>query len=434
MGAEVNTDVEVDAKDTEAIQDHQVETKEEQTVEPTQSDEPTQSFGTERDRLANEMLERQRQERNDDIERELGLQKHPEYEKVEEEEEINSESEEEEQINLEAETNQDEITSDNDEQSDTNIELGETENNEEVQELSSENIDITNNSDLKFKKPGVYGDQVILKIDGQLEQMPLEKALSILQKNQAADKRLENIVLRERQISQKEQELQQQAIVRPQPSEPEIKQPDVVEDADIEQRARTIVQSVEDGEQEKAVESLVSLVKNIGRQPEYTQEPTLTTEQITQLVTQQAKAIEADSVENRLRASGNYEDIFSDPVAYSLATQNVQALVAQGHQASAEQMMIEGMERVRDWRSGMSRDLRLEAEAKAKEPQEKKKKAAPEISESQRLDKKRKSPKAVSSSTTITRPAAKKDETELSSRDKQRLIFEQQKQGRNQRV
>ena len=431
-----NTDV--DVEETNAIQEHDADTQQDVGEEHEQSqhtvDEDLKAppkFVTDRDRRAAEMLERQREQRNEDIARELGLEKHPEFVRKEDGEDV--EDSEPEQVEITDETDVDTI-SDETKPEPEPTEPEATEIDEENKDDSPQNVDKSETSDLELSKPGFYGSDVVLKVDGQLVKMPADKALSILQKSQAADKRLENVVLRERQLQAREEQLRQQQQYRPQPSEP--KKPDVVQDADIEKRARTIVQSVEDGEQEKAVESLVALVKDtVGRREPQVQQPTLTADQITSLVAQQSKAFQADSVEAHLKAGGQYDDIFNDGTAYGLAVENVRRLTASGFQGSTEQLMVEAMESVRDWRSGMSRELRLEAQKRASksEPESKPKpKPEPKISEPQRLEKKRKSPKPVGSTTTITRPAAVQPEQELSEVEKRRAIFDEVKAARNQ--
>ena len=426
------TDVNVE---TDAIQDHETEQvtiseqdgdlqPELESVENSGAEEKeVPAFVSERDRLAEEMLNRQRDERNADIARELGLENHPNYQKK-----TDQNIEENDEINNVDNVEQEETEEDEEEQlSEENI-PEETEKNEPKLDQTAQDVDQTTNDDLKLNKPGFYGNEVVLKVDGQLVSMPAEKALSILQKNQAADKRLENIVLRERQVTLKEEQLRQH--INPQPSE--VKQPDVVEDADIEKRARTIVQSVEDGEQEKAVESLVSLVKDtVGRHPET--QPTLTPEQITQLVYQRSKEVELTAVESRLKTSGNYDDIFDDPIAYSIAVQNVQYLSASGYEGSPEQIMVEALEMERDWRSGLSREQRLNQtdQKPVLEPKLVPKKS-PTISEEQRLKKKRESARPVKSTTTIQRKAATQPEAEPSERDKFQTILAKQRAVRGQ--
>ena len=413
------TDVEVT---TDAIQNHEVEevTTSENGGEVNQEPETTDvndppAYISDRDRRADAILNRQREERNDEIARELG------YDRVPGEDKKNITDEEEIENNI-TEPDETNINEENKELED-NI-SNETKTNDDELDPSSQLVDQTEEDDLKLNKPGFYGDKVVLKIDGQLVQMPADKALSVLQKNQSADKRLENVVLRERQLTLREQQLQQQN--RPQPSAPRV--PDVVDTADIEKRARTIVQSVEDGEQEKAVESLVALVSDtVGRQPKA--QPTLTPDQIAELVTRQTHAQEATTVESRLKTSGNYDDIFNDDIAYNLAIQNVQTLNTVGFEGSTEQLMIEAMERVRDWKSGQSREIRLSAKTES-EPKPKPK--SPEISEPQRLEKKRDSARPVKSSTTIQRPASIQPEAEPSELDKRRSIFDKLKAARGQ--
>ena len=413
------TDVEVT---TDAIQNHEVEevTTSENSGEVNQEPETTDvndppAYISDRDRRADAILNRQREERNDEIARELGYDRVPGEDKknITDEEEIENNITEPDETNINEENEElDENTS------------NETKLDGEELDPSSQLVDQTQEDDLKLNKPGFYGDKVVLKIDGQLVQMPADKALSVLQKNQSADKRLENVVLRERQLTLREQQLQQQN--RPQPSAPRV--PDVVDTADIEKRARTIVQSVEDGEQEKAVESLVALVTDtVGRQPKA--QPTLTPDQIAELVTRQTHAQEATTVESRLKTSGNYDDIFNDDIAYNLAIQNVQTLNTVGFEGSTEQLMIEAMERVRDWKSGQSREIRLSAKTES-EPKPKPK--SPEISEPQRLEKKRDSARPVKSSTTIQRPASIQPEAEPSELDKRRSIFDKLKAARGQ--
>ena len=417
-------DVEVQ---TDAIQDHDVEqqTTSENGGDVNQQSETTDvndppAFISERQQRANEMLDRQREERNNEIAEEMGYDRVPDQAQNNIEEKENSEDNIDEQDETEINETSDEL--------DDNTSDDTEENGDELNQ-PAQDVDQNENNDLKLNKPGFYGDKVLLKIDGQLVEMPAEKALSVLQKNQSADKRLENVVLRERQLSLREQQLKQQN--RPQPSAP--KQPDVVDNADIEKRARTIVQSVEDGEQEKAVESLVALVTDtVGRQPRA--EPTLTPDQIAELVTKQTTAQQATSVESHLKASGNYDDIFSDETAYGLAIQNVRTLNTVGFEGSTEQLMVEAMERVRDWRTGQSREVRLAMQKKASEsePKPKPKPKNSQISEPQRLEEKRSAARPVKSTTTIQRPASAKPEPEPTELDKRRSIFDKLKAARGQ--
>ena len=422
-------DTDVNAQ-TDAIQDHDVEvqTSEQDNVdtqvEEQQEEKP--AFISRREEMAAEMLARQREERNDEIARELGYERHPEINSQDNDDTENiNEGEKDTDVNNEEqeETISNETNEDIDKNTSTDTEIDNGELNQ-----SPQDVDQNKDNDLKLNKPGFYGEEVLLKIDGQLVKMPTDKALSILQKNQSADKRLENVVLRERQLTLREQQLQQQN--RPQPSEPQ--KPDVVNNADIEKRARTIVQSVEDGEQEKAVESLVALVTDtVGRQSTQT-EPTLTPDQIAQLVDQRSKAMEATSVESHLKASGSYDDVFNDQTAYGLAIQNVQTLSAQGFEGSTEQLMTEAIEMVRDWRTGLSRELRLEQQNRKSESEPKPKPKQSKISEPQRLEKKRDSARPVKSTTTIQRPVKAQPEAEPSELDKRRSIFDKVKAARGQ--
>ena len=89
----------------------------------------------------------------------------------------------------------------NDSVDDSEDDLDDEEQEESQDEINDE-FDNSSDSDVNLEQPGFHGDTVTLKVDGQLVKMSQQKALSILQKNQSADQRLEQASLREQDLNQ----------------------------------------------------------------------------------------------------------------------------------------------------------------------------------------------------------------------------------------
>ncbi|AUR96741.1 coil containing protein [Vibrio phage 1.232.O._10N.261.51.E11] len=276
---------------------------------------------------------------------------------------------------------------------------------EESQDEIADEFENSSDSDVNLDQPGFHGDTVTLKVDGQLVKMPADKALSLLQKSQSADQRLEQASLREQRLNQREQALQQREQFQP-PSQGVAK----VDKAEVQREVQAAFELLEDGDTSKAVEHLTKVLTN--------QNPTATAEQVANQVRQQLNREQADSVESRLKASGKYDDIFSNPTAYKMAIGNLQSMQSSGFNGSIEDKIVEAMEQVRDFRTGKSREERLSQRQDDKPS-------------NNRRAKKRNAPRSASSASQAPRKAVVK-EREPTATEKRNSVFEQLKAARNQ--
>ena len=279
------------------------------------------------------------------------------------------------------------------------------EDQEESQDEINDEFDNSSDSDVNLEEPGFYGDTVVLKVDGQLVKMSQQKALSMLQKNQSADQRLEQASLREQDLNKRELALQQR-----QQFQPPVQGVAKVDKAEVQREVQKAFELLEDGDTSEAVKHLTSVLTS--------QNPTATADQVTRQVTQQLKREQADSVESRLKASGKYDDIFGNPKAYQMAIGNLQEMQASGFSGSVEDSIMEAMEQVRDFRSGVSREERLSQRQDDKP-------------NNNRRAKKRNATRPVSSSNQAPRKAVVKDK-EPTAQEKRMSVFEQLKAARNQ--
>lgn len=260
--------------------------------------------------------------------------------------------------------------------------------------------------DVEFNKPGFYGDKVVLKVDGQLVEMPADKALSLLQKTESADRRLEMASQRERELQERELALQQKSQQTHQLPNQGV---DEASQAEVQEEVRRTVELLEDGETDQAVAHLTKLIA--GRNPE------ASAQQVAAIVKKQIVMEQVESAESRLKLSGEYDDVFNDPYMYQLAVENVAALNQAGtFKGSYEDLIVEGMEQARDWRAGTTREKRLaNRQDKAKN----------------RNQRKRSLPRSVSSGNAVPRQAPKQQE-EQSPQEKRAAMMANMRKARNQ--
>lgn len=287
---------------------------------------------------------------------------------------------------------------------------------QEPEELEGDEFVDNPSDDVELSKPGVYGDKVIVKIDGQLRELSPEQALSIVQKNLSADKRLEQASQEKQRLQQWEQQLlqQQQQIQQRQANQPPYKGVDPVSSAEIQSQTKKIIGLMEDGESDAASEALAKLI-NSSHTPQQTLDPIAVAEQVKAQLRQDAIANEANDVETRLRNSGKYDDIFSDDAAYSAAARNVGYLKSQGHKGSFEDIMVEAMEMYR-FTSGTGKPVQQKAPTNQDDSRQQRKRAMPT------------SPRA----TTAPRKQAPQQQKQESPEDRRAKLFANARQARNQ--
>lgn len=278
----------------------------------------------------------------------------------------------------------------------------------EQEEEPEEEPEFDNNAnpDVNLEQPGIYGDKILLKVDGKLVQMDAEKALSILQKNESADSRLEQASQRSRDLDAREQQLNQRELALQHTQPPS---PGVDTKAEVQTEVRKAVELLEDGETDQAVELLTGAISR--------QNPTATAAQVAQQVKAQLARESADATEARLKESGKYDDVFKDDKAYQMALQNAASLNKQGFKGSVEDLIVESIEQVRDWRSGKTRQERLSQTSQDDKTSRQRRKAS--------------APKSVSSAQKASRPAVVQKQ-EPSPREKRAQLMQSVRAARNQ--
>lgn len=269
--------------------------------------------------------------------------------------------------------------------------------------------------DVELSKPGIYGDKVVAKVDGQLRVLTPEQALSLVQKNLSADKRLEQASQERQRLQQWEQQLlQQQQIQQQQANQPPKTGVDKVSSAEIQSQAKKIIGLMEDGESDAASEELVKLLSS-SQTPQQMVDPNAVAEQVKQQLKREAIANEANTVESKLRASGKYDDIFNDDAAYSAAARNVGYLKSQGHTGTFEEIMVEAMEMHR-FTSGTGKPAPRKASVNQDDP---------------RAQRKKTMQSSVNAASAPRKPAPQKQKAD-SPEERRAKLFAQAKNARNQ--
>lgn len=204
-----------------------------------------------------------------------------------------------------------------------------------------------------------------LKVNGVEQEMPISKAQALLQKNLAADQRLQQASERERVLQQRENELaalqeqlrQQQLEGQPQqPSEPE-------EDADTDDDLKQLIsqhrQAIYDGEDDQADELMLQITKaQAGRQQPTRFDP----EAIAQQTAEQVKAqLDAEAEQQRQREyeaervsavesfKTEFSDIADDPRLFHMTDQITVEIMQDNPDMRPSEVLAKAGETVRQW-------------------------------------------------------------------------------------
>lgn len=183
-----------------------------------------------------------------------------------------------------------------------------------------------------------------VKIDGIEQQIPIDQAKATIQKNMAADKRLNDAVLKQQQLQQWEQRLQQQEQQLQHP----VNSPDPsTHGEDTKEKLQAAVDALYDGDTDDAVKALSEV---IGRNT-----ATLTPDQISQQATEQVLKNLQQQKFNEEVAEGNrtfkteFSDIANDPILHNMADQKTIELMTIHQDWSPTQIIKEAGRQTREW-------------------------------------------------------------------------------------
>lgn len=242
-------------------------------------------------------------------------------------------------------------------------------------------------------------DKVTLKVNGIEQEFTAEQAKALLQKDLAGDAKLEEANRRLQEVERREAQLNQNANSQ-QPSTPDVEQVDNKKVNELYEQAAI---ALEDGDHARYAELNTEAQQLIIKHNDEISRREIQRQQAND------RMLEAQNAEQKLLNSGDYDDIFKDPMAYSIAAQQVGELQKSGFQGTTEEVMLEAISRVRNF-SG-----------KGKKAQD----------ANTRLDKKRASPTAVRSSQGRS-GGNKPVKRELTQAEKQAQLFENARRARNQ--
>ncbi len=201
---------------------------------------------------------------------------------------------------------------------------------EEVQ--ASEQPDSDDDSD----DPSESLQTLKVKVDGIEKEIPIEQATAVVQKNFAADKRLNDAALKQQQLTQWEQQLKTReekllATPAPQAAPPE----------DVKEKVQIAVDKLYDGDTDEAVEALTSLVS--GRGNAATLNPETISAQVIKKVDDEFRQRDfRNEVEtgNKQFAS-QYPHIINDPELLEMADGKTIELMKQHPELTPTQVIME---------------------------------------------------------------------------------------------
>ena len=272
----------------------------------------------------------------------------------------------------------------------------EIETDHEEDEPSDNGVDNTEQTGVNSQRI-FASDTVTLTVNGVQKQFTAEQAQALLQKELAGDAKLEEANRREQDLARREQEFNQ----RSQTTQPS---PDVVkvDDANVNDLFEKAALALEDGNHKDYAkynsQAQQLLIDNNAR---ISNEDNLRRQQ-------QQRFDDANTAEKKLLNSGQYDDIYKDPMAYQLAAIQVGELNKSGFNGTPEELMLKAIDNVRAFKGAGNKQ------------------------DANRLDKKRASPSAVRSGASRTGSSNKPKQRELTEAERVRQQFDQARAARNQ--
>ena len=202
-----------------------------------------------------------------------------------------------------------------------------------------------------------------LKVDGEEQEMDLDKIRATAQKNLAADKRLAQAAERERQLQQVEQNLRQQAVALQQhmaqarsSQGDNSKPPTSGASDDVAQLAAKAKEAIFSGDEDSLQEALVGLASAGRQQPT---QSAVTPEDIDRRARQAAQQAMAESTRMQTlstaasRFKDEYSDIANDPQLWRMADEYTAEIAEANPELEPYQVMKQAGEQVRAWRDGI---------------------------------------------------------------------------------
>lgn len=209
-----------------------------------------------------------------------------------------------------------------------------------AQELESESE--SHESPELSEAPG----SLAVKVDGIEQSIPIDEARAIIQKNMAADKRLQEAALKQRQLSEWEQQLQERAQSVQQSQQ--LPNQGAITD-ELKDKAQEVVDRLYDGDTDDAVEALTDILAS-GRStatPDAEQLSSKAAEKALQ--TMQQREFDAEVETSRQQFKQDFADIADDPYLYDMADKHTITLMQQHPDWKPTQVINEAGRLTREW-------------------------------------------------------------------------------------
>ena len=190
-------------------------------------------------------------------------------------------------------------------------------------------------------EPNTEPEALTVKVDGIEQQIPIDQARATIQKNMAADKRLNDAALKQQQLQEWEQRLavrEQQLQQAPPPSM----------EGDIQVKLQAAVDALYDGDTDDAVKALSEV---IGGRTSATLNPDEISKKATEQVMQTLAKREFNAERDRgvEQFKSDYADIASDPHLWDMTDLKTVELMTQHPEWSPTQIINEAGRQTRQW-------------------------------------------------------------------------------------
>jgi hypothetical protein len=191
-------------------------------------------------------------------------------------------------------------------------------------------------------------ESLTVKVDGVEQQLPIDEAKAVIQKNLAADKRLNEASLKQQQLQQWEQNLiqrEKQQIQAP-PVDPVETHGD---EGELKERVQTAVDKLYDGDTDEAVEALTGIIG--GRNQATPINTNAIVAQAKEAVLQEQRQREFNQEVSTARNQFNteFKELAEDPELMDFADQKTISLMKEHPDWAPTQVIMEAGRHTQEW-------------------------------------------------------------------------------------
>ena len=198
-------------------------------------------------------------------------------------------------------------------------------------------------------------DALKIKVDGVETEIPIDQAKAVIQKNLAADKRLNDATLKQKQLNDWEQQLvQREQALQALPTTDGTATDGTATTGepaqeDTKELIQTAVDKLYDGDTDEAVDALSKVME--GRSNATPIDPEQIVQQAVSAMTHQARKQEYqnDVTQGKQKFAKEFKDIADDPILFSVADDLTLQLIPQHPDWTPTQVIMEAGRQTREW-------------------------------------------------------------------------------------